>query len=116
MTSSQLGYVRYLLRTIKNLHIEKEAMSVVLDTAKELDGSRTRGQWRKAVQRMRNDPVYCSAVEANLAPYFERIEKALLDETLLNKLLAVGRSDCPSEVESGGRGLVGRRRAPVAAV
>jgi hypothetical protein len=43
--------------------------------------------------------VYCSAVEANFAPYFQRIENALQDETSLNKLLSVGRADCSAEVE-----------------
>ena len=93
VTSHQLGYVRYLLRTIKNLHIEKEAMSVVLDTAKDLDGTLACGQWRESVKSMRDDPVYCSAVEANLAPHFQRIEQALQDEGVLNKLLNRGRAD-----------------------
>jgi hypothetical protein len=86
MTSHQLGYVRYLLRRIKDLYIEKEAMAVVLDTANDLGGLSTCGQWRESVQRMRNDPVYCSAVEANLAPQFLRLEQALQDENLLKKL------------------------------
>jgi hypothetical protein len=86
MTSHQLGYVRYLLRRIKDLYVEKEAMAVVLDTAKDLGGLRACGQWRESVQRMRNDPVYCSAVEANFAPHFQRMEQALQDEGLLKKL------------------------------
>ncbi len=102
MTSHQLSYVRFLLRTIKNLHIEKEAMSVVLDTRKDLDGTRACGQWRESVKRMRNDPVYCSAVEANLAPQFERLELALQDEGVLNKLLGGARADHSIGVECGG--------------
>jgi hypothetical protein len=97
LTSHQLGYFRYLLRRIKDLYIEKEAMSVLLDTAKELSGSRNREQWKESVQRMRNDPVYCSAIDANHAPYFQRIEQALQDEDLLRKLQGVsvrGGSDC----------------------
>ena len=90
MTSHQLIYVRYLLRTIKDLYVEKEAMAVVLDTAKDLGGSRAWGQWRETVQSMRNDPVYCSAVEANFAPHFQRIERALQDERLFNRLLSIG--------------------------
>jgi hypothetical protein len=86
LTSHQFGYFRYLLRKIKDLYIEKEAMSVLLDTGKNLSGSRTHEQWKESVQRMRNDPVYCSAIEANHAPYFQRIEEALQDEDLLKKL------------------------------
>jgi hypothetical protein len=85
MTSYQPSYVRYLMRRIKDLYIEKEAMSVLLDTAKDLPGLRTK-QWRELVENMRTDPVFCSAVEANLAPHFERMEQALQDEGLLNKL------------------------------
>jgi hypothetical protein len=55
------------MRRIKDLYIEKEAMSVLLDTAKDPPGLGTK-QWRELVERMRNDPVYCFAVEANQAP------------------------------------------------
>jgi len=73
------------MRRIKDLYIEKEAMSVLLDTAKDPPGLGTK-QWRELVERMRNDPVYCSAVEANLGPLFERMERALQNDSLLNKL------------------------------
>jgi hypothetical protein len=86
MTSHQLGYVRYLLHRIKALSIEKEAMSVLLDNAKDLSGMRVHYQWKESVERMRNDPVFCSAIEANLAPHFERMEQALQDEGLFKKL------------------------------
>ena len=86
MTSHQLGYVRYLLRRIKDLYVEKEAMSVLLDNAKDLSGLRTHHQWRESVERMRKDPVFCSAIEANLAPVFERMEQALQDEGVLKEL------------------------------
>ncbi len=101
MTSHQLGYVRYLVRTIKDLYIEKEAMSVVLDTAKDLNGKGACGQWRESVKEMRRDPVYCSAVEANLAPHFQRIEQALQDEGVLNKLLGIGVAAPSANVECG---------------
>ncbi len=102
MTSHQLGYVSYLLRTIKNLYIEKEAMSVVLDTAKDLDGKRACGRWRESVKQMREDPVFCSAVEANLAPHFRRIEHALQDEGVLKKLVGIGPANHSADVECGG--------------
>ena len=89
MTSHEVAYFRYLLRTIKDLYIEKEAMSVVLDTARNSGGLKAPEPWREAVQRMRNDPVYCSAVEANFAPYFHRLELALLDQDLLKKLRGI---------------------------
>ena len=79
MTSHQLNYVRYLLRQIKDLYIETQAMSVLLDTAKtaspKIDAS-----WRSLVQGMKNDAVFCSSVEANFGPYFLRLEQALQDE------------------------------------
>lgn len=86
MTLHELTYVRYLLRSIRNLHIEKEAMAVVLDTAQGSDGPGSADSWRQSVQRMRDDPVFRSALEANLAPKFERLEQALQDEALLKKL------------------------------
>jgi len=42
--------------------------------------------WSEAVARMQHDAVYCSAVEANFAPHFERVERALEDEDLLKQL------------------------------
>lgn len=80
MTAHELQGVRQLLRDLKDLYIEKEAMAVVLDTAKGPRGPEGSDSWRQAVQRMREDAVFCSAVEANLAPKFERLEKALRDE------------------------------------
>jgi hypothetical protein len=85
MNSHQLAYVRHLLRKIKDLYIEKEAMAVLLDTG---TGRVTRSgdPWRVVVQRMQQDPVYRSAVEANLAPRLLRMEQALQDERLLKQL------------------------------
>jgi hypothetical protein len=85
MTVHQLQYVRYLLRRVKDLYVEKEAMSCVLDTPK----SKAPGNevpWRESVARMQHDAVYCSAVEANFAPHFQRLERALEDEDLLKQL------------------------------
>jgi hypothetical protein len=85
MTTHQLQYFRYLLRRMKDLYVEKEAMSCVLDSPKSSAGGKE-VPWREAVARMRHDAVYCSAVEANFAPHFERVERALRDEDLLKQL------------------------------
>ncbi len=86
MTSHQLSYVRYLLRQIKDLHIETQAMSVLLDTAKRSGGPSIDASWRSSVQSMKNDPVFCSSVEANFGPHFLRLEQAMLDERLFETL------------------------------
>lgn len=85
MTGHQLQYVRYLLRRVKELYVEKEAMSCVLDTPKSNTASNG-VPWRESVARMQRDAVYCSAVEANFAPHFQRLERALQDEDLLKQL------------------------------
>jgi hypothetical protein len=87
MTSHQLNYSRYLLRQIKNLHIEMQAMSVLLDSPRHsASQSSIQDSWRSSVQQMKDDPVFCSAVEANRAPYFSRLERALQDELLFEGL------------------------------
>jgi hypothetical protein len=86
MTSHELAYIKYLVRRIKDLYIEKEAMSVLLDMRICSDGERAEKPWREAVRLKQHDEVYCSAVEANLAPHFSRIERALLDEDLFQEL------------------------------
>ena len=85
MTAHQLRYFRYLLRRLKDLYVEKEAMSCVLDDPKP-NAAANAVPWREAVARMQHDAVYCSAVEANFAPHFERVERALDDEDLLKQL------------------------------
>ena len=85
MTAHQLQYVRYLLRRVKELYVEKEAMSCVLDMPKS-NAAHKGVPWRESVARMRHDAVYRSAVEANFAPHFQRIEHALQDEELLKQL------------------------------
>ena len=85
MTVHELQYVRYLLRRVKDLYIEKEAMSCVLDAPKS-NAAGNGVPWRESVTRMQRDAVYCSAVNANFAPHFQRIERALQDEDLLKQL------------------------------
>ena len=85
MTVHQLHYVRYLQQRIKDLYVEREAMSSVLDAPKS-NGDGPSVPWRNSVALMQNDAVYCSAIEANFAPHFQRIERALQDEDLLKQL------------------------------
>ena len=85
MTAHELHYVRYLLRQIKDLYVEKEAMSCVLDMPKG-NAAHNGVPWRESVSRMQHDAVYCSAVEANFGPHFQRLERALQDEDLLKQL------------------------------
>ena len=62
-------------------------MSVLLDTPKcSTRPSSIHDLWRSSVQQMKDDPVFCSAVEANLAPYFSRLEQALQEELLFKGL------------------------------
>src|ERR1051326_9348341 len=70
MTAHQLRYFRYLLRRLKDLYVEKEAMSCVLDDPKP-NAAANAVPWREAVARMQHDAVYCSAIEANFAPRSE---------------------------------------------
>jgi hypothetical protein len=85
MTAHQLQYIRYLLRRVKALYVEKEAMSCMLDTPQSTAAGNA-VPWRESVARMQRDAVYCSAVEANFAPHFQRLERALQDEDLLKQL------------------------------
>ena len=85
MTVHELQYVRYLQRRVKDLYVEKEAMSCVLDMPKS-NAAHNGVPWRESVARMQQDAVYRSAVEANFAPHFQRIERALQDEDLLKQL------------------------------
>jgi hypothetical protein len=97
MTAHQLGYVHYLLRQIKDLYVETQAMSVLLDTAKSSSGSSIHDPWRNSVRRMKSDPVFCSSVEANFGPYFLRLEQALQDERLFKNLQASEFTICGRE-------------------
>ena len=102
MTAHELQYVRYLLRRIKDLYVEKEAMSCVLDMPKS-NAAHNGVPWRESVERMRHDAVYRSAVEANFTPHFQRLEQALQDEDLLKQLdqprqaISASRSDLTTQ-------------------
>ena len=86
MTAHELRYLRFLLSRIKELYVEKEAMSVVLDGRWEQSGTDHGVPWRKTVTTMQADPVYQSAVLANIAPYLQRVAQALQDESALERL------------------------------
>jgi hypothetical protein len=86
MTSHELRYCRFLLRCVQDLHIETAAMSTILDTPALREGT-TGGNWRSTSAEMTDDSVYRSAIEANYAPYFERLKCALNNEQVLASLL-----------------------------
>jgi hypothetical protein len=86
MNSHELQYCRFLLRCVKDLYIEKAAMSTILDTPALREGTVVTN-WRSTSAEMIGDLVYRSAVEANCAPYFERLKGALNSEQALASLL-----------------------------
>lgn len=87
MTAHELAYYRYLLQEIKRLHTENQARSVLLDSWSTYGREGIRNPWRIDAQKMTRDPLFRSAVEANLEPYFTRIQKGLADAGTLKELL-----------------------------
>jgi hypothetical protein len=87
MTLHELQYCRFLLRCVKDLYIERSAMSTILDTPSLREEIAIRN-WRSASAELSADAVYCSAIEANFAPLFEKLESAIKSEQLLASLLA----------------------------
>lgn len=83
MTAHELAYYQYLLREIRSLCVENEAMATLLDNP-----SFSRKEWRATAQTLSADSVFRSAVEANFGPYFERLRDALRDAKVLTKLQA----------------------------
>ena len=75
MNAHELAYCRYLLGEIRNLCVLNEAMTTMLDNP-----SFSRTAWRTTSDSLSQDPVFQSAVDANFAPYFERLKRALFDE------------------------------------
>ena len=88
MTAHELSYYRYLLGEIKKLHIENHAKSVALDSRNASPKEGLPPDWRADVAKMIKDPMFCSAVEANMEPYFTRIQRGLSDATALEALLS----------------------------
>ena len=81
MTSHEWQYCRFLLRCVKDLYIERAAMSTILDMPRQTT------DWRSRSAELSKDEVYRSAIEANMAPLFERLKRALSSETVLAGLL-----------------------------
>jgi hypothetical protein len=84
MTMHELKYCRFLLACVKDLYIERSAMSTILDTP----SLRVKTDWRSASAEMSADAVFGSAIAANFAPLFEKLESAINNEQLLTSLLA----------------------------
>lgn len=87
MTAHELAYYRYLLGEIKKLHTENQAKSVMLDSWNTYGREGVRSDWRTDVAKMTKDPMFRSAVEANMEPHFTRIQRGLNDAAALQDLL-----------------------------
>ena len=87
MTAHELSYYRYLLSEIKKLHTESQAKSVMLDSWNTCGNSGVPSNWRIDVDKMAKDPLFQSAVEANMEPHFSRIQLGLSDTAVLQDLL-----------------------------
>lgn len=86
MNAHELQYFRFLLQCLKDAYIENAAMSTVLDNVKYRP--RNAPDWRTVVEDMTKDEVFRSSVEANRAPYWERVRLALSDAKILADLKA----------------------------
>jgi hypothetical protein len=86
MTAHELEYCRFLLQQVRDLYIEKAAMSTLLDHSQQRP-STAPPDWRSVVRDMTTDEVFRSAVEANHAPYLEKLKLALRDEKALASLM-----------------------------
>lgn len=95
MTTHELNYYRYLLGEIKRLQTECQAKSVMLDSWTTYGKNGVRTPWRADVDKMTKDPMFRSAVEANLEPHFSRIQRGLKDATTLQELLSQERRPQP---------------------
>lgn len=89
MTLHEFRYLRYLLSELKRLQTESEAKSVMLDSWHTYGPQRVQTNWRTDVEKMAQDPMFRSAVVANLEAYFSRIERGLRDERAFKELLTV---------------------------
>jgi hypothetical protein len=86
MTLHELQYCRFLLRCVKDLYIERSAMSTILDSPRLRERAEV-ANWRSTSAELSADAVYRSAIEANFAPLFEKLESAVKSEQLLASLL-----------------------------
>jgi hypothetical protein len=83
MTIHELRYFRFLIQTIKDLYVEKSAMSTILDGH---NAAQTSLDWRSKSESMMKDSVFRSAVEANFEPFFGKLERARSSEQALTAL------------------------------
>ena len=86
MTLHELKYCRYLLQCIKDLYIERAAMSTVLNAPNYQESAAVQ-DWRNAATVLCADPVFRSSIEANHAPALERLRCAMDNEKLLASML-----------------------------
>lgn len=81
MTPHEHAYFQFLMQEIRDLRIENEAMSTMLDNP-----SFSRKEWRTTTDALSKDAVFRSAVEANNVGYFDRLRRALADANTLTQL------------------------------
>lgn len=84
MTSHELRYCRFLIQTIKDLYVERAAMSTILDRHK---AGRVSLDWRSNTKSMSKEAVFRSAVEANFEPFFTKLGLAMRNEQALTALV-----------------------------
>lgn len=90
MTAHELQYCRHLRNLIEDLYIERAAMSVCLDLpAGPNPGAQS--IWRSRCRTMTADAVFRSAVVANHAALFDRLDLALTSQGALAALRALPR-------------------------
>lgn len=99
MTSHELRYCRFLVRTIKDLYVARSAMSTILDGG---DSGKTSAESRLKTAMMVNDDVFRSAVEANFDPFFSRLQSSMTDEQVFKSLIesASNETDEPKAHDS----------------
>lgn len=81
MNAHEIAYCKYLLQQIRDLCVENEAMSTLLDNP-----SFSRKEWRATSESLSRDAVFGSAVDANFGPYFSRLRQAMTDAKALTRL------------------------------
>lgn len=88
MTAHELRYCRFLSQIIKDLYVERAAMSTILDGR---NSSATAEDWRLKTASILKDSVFRSAVEANFEPFFSRLSRAINSEQTLRALAETRR-------------------------
>ena len=97
MNLHDLKYCAFLLARVKELYVEREAMSTILDSAiAQRQG--VDPDWRFVAYRLRADAVFQSSVEANFAPLFDRMRSAMTSDAMLAQLTSEA-SHAPIKVD-----------------